>query len=142
MERKEWALLAIAAAGEKGLSPVQLQKSLFLLEKESDLSECAFYDFALYSYGPFDPDVFRDAEELAVDELVSIRPVPGRRWSTFHITEGGKERATALEKCATSHVLECMKRAVAWTQARSFTQLVKGIYERFPAYKANSIFVG
>jgi len=34
MEPSEWLLVTVASGGEKGLSPVQLQKSLFLLGQE------------------------------------------------------------------------------------------------------------
>src|SRR5436190_18669612 len=79
MEPKDWTLLVISAADSRGLSPVQLQKSLFLLERR--LSEEApaeklgesFYEFVPYNYGPFDVKVYQDAEALEERGLVTIQ---------------------------------------------------------------------
>ena len=51
LDRKDWALLAIANAGHGvSLSPVQLQKSLFLLGRELGSKVGAnFYDFQPYT---------------------------------------------------------------------------------------------
>jgi hypothetical protein len=66
MERKHWTLLVLAAAGGDPLTPVQLQKTLFLLEKERpEVSGRNYYRFTPYAYGPFDSRVYADAEILA-----------------------------------------------------------------------------
>ena len=52
MTRDEWLVLAIAAADEAGISPIQLQQSVFLfsLKREKDLGP-DFYDFEPHNYG-------------------------------------------------------------------------------------------
>jgi len=54
MEPKEWLLLAIAAAGDAGLSPIQLQRSLFLLsQKRKTQVGPGFYGFEQGDAWPF-----------------------------------------------------------------------------------------
>jgi len=70
MEAKDWMLLFIANAGERGLSPVQLQKGLFLLQKARPRAVGEnFYDFQPYNYGPFDRDIYVHADELLQEAL-------------------------------------------------------------------------
>src|SRR5947209_2707195 len=70
MNRKDWTLLAICSANGNGLSPVQLQKALFLLSREMPNAVGNFYHFTAYHYGPFDRAVYDDAERLAADGMV------------------------------------------------------------------------
>ena len=141
MERKTWTLLAIAAGGDSGLEPVELQKSLFLLGEycREEVGE-PFYEFEPWDYGPFDPAVYDDARELEGEGLVSIGRVPGRRWSDYRITRKGAERAEALKSEVPARASKYLSAIVAWAKRLSFAELVTSIYARFPQYKANSIF--
>ena len=73
MDRKDWTLLAIAAAKGEPLDPAQLQKSLFVLgsERSADVGR-GFHQFRPYHYGPFAASVYHDAEELEKQGLVAI----------------------------------------------------------------------
>jgi hypothetical protein len=60
MKRNDWLLLAVAAAKDDGLDPVQLQKSLFLLsEKRRDVGT-KFHEFEPHNYGPFSKEIYTD----------------------------------------------------------------------------------
>lgn len=73
MTRQDWTLLAIGLANGQGLSAVQLQKVLFLLERgvPKEISK-PFYKFVPYNYGPFDSLVYHDADRLVLKNLVNI----------------------------------------------------------------------
>src|SRR5437773_8648050 len=68
MSRRDWLLVALTEAGDRGLSPVQIQKTMFLFKNGTDrvLDEDQFYDFRPYNYGPFDSQIYRDLEDLAM----------------------------------------------------------------------------
>ena len=138
LKRRDWALLAIAAARGERLEPVHLQKALFLLGKElPDAVGPDFYVFAPYHYGPFDKLVYEDAEALAAEGLVDIeRPW---RWSEFAATPAGLEAAARLraEQPAASAYLA---RVVEWARRLTFQQLVRAIYANYPDFKVNSVF--
>ena len=64
MERKDF-LLMMVAAGAMPVTPVQLQKCLFLLgENLQEEIPNPFYAFEPYHYGPFDAEVYSDADHL------------------------------------------------------------------------------
>jgi uncharacterized protein len=72
--RKDWLLVALSESADGYLSPVQIQKALFLFRKgaEGRFDSSQFYDFAPYHYGPFSPDIYYDLEELEKRGLVQI----------------------------------------------------------------------
>jgi hypothetical protein len=143
MDRKEWALLAIAAGGDAGLTPVQLQKSLFLYGKHrpDEVGE-DYYRFAPYDYGPFDAEVYRDAQRLQGAGLVDITSVPGRRWNKYVVSSMGLELAASLKKRRAVVDIEHLEALVKWARGLTFSELVRAIYQLYPEYRANSVFQG
>ncbi len=142
MDRADWALLTIAAADGQPLSPVQLQKSLFLFEQaySTEMKDCR-YDFGAYDYGPFAVAVYHDAERHACDGLVVITKAPGG-WSQYAATPTGLARANELARGAPEAPLKYLRNVVAWASQLSFQQLVRAVYERFPEYRERSVFRG
>jgi uncharacterized protein YwgA len=97
MERKHWTLLALAAANGEPVTPVQLQKSLFVLGEEMPAEVApGFYEFAPYDYGPFCAEVYSDAEKLAADGLVELLPSANGRWTNYRATDAGMVRADQI----------------------------------------------
>lgn len=80
MERKDFLLLAVAA-GEEPLTPVQLQKSLFLIS-EANLAAVTtpLYEFEPYHYGPFCPSIYDDVISLKNEGLVIRVPARSGTW--------------------------------------------------------------
>ena len=143
MERKDWTLLALAAAEGQTLTPVQLQKVLFLLGKKiPGAVGTEFYEFHAYNYGPFDSQVYVDAEELGRDSLVVISPVSGQRWSEFSISKLGLDRASEVAKQADEKAVEYLGRVVEWARKKSFAELVRAVYHEYPEFRKNSVFQG
>ena len=140
MTRRDWTLLAIAAARGEPITPIQLQKSLFLLrERRSTAVGERFHKFTPHNYGPFAKSVYVDAEKLQTSGDVHVDTGDGR-WSEFSATAKGLNRAEVLRSTAPVEGVEYLGRAVAWTRSLSFEQLVKAIYDEFPEQRANSVF--
>jgi hypothetical protein len=143
VNRQDWTLLTIAAAKEKGLSPVQLQKSLFLLQqKYRKQVGSSFYNFVPYNYGPFDANVYSDAERLASAGLIIIDRHSGRGWPEYRISSSGLREANRLREDAPHDASLYLQKLVAWVHTLSFQQLVGTIYRLYPKYKQNSVFNG
>jgi hypothetical protein len=140
MKRQDWTLLAISSANGGGLSAVQLQKVLFLLEQDlpKEIGE-GFYNFVPYNYGPFDPTVYKDADHLSLQGFVNISQPTGR-YNVYKVTPEGADRARHLEHEAPPRALQHLRNVIAWVQKLSFAELVRAIYTRYPAMKANSVF--
>jgi len=143
LKKDDWLVLALAAAEGKPLSPVQLQKTLFLLQKELPWAVGGeFYTFRPYNYGPFDSAIYADATTLAAQNLVAVENIPGQRWSGYAITIHGRERANALSKQISSQALSYLQSLTKWVQSVSFRDLLKAVYSKYPEYAVNSVFRG
>ena len=141
MNREHWTLLALSAAGGAALSPVQLQKSLFLLGRElSDAVGENYYVFQPYNFGPFDADVYHDAEKLAAQGLVAIHREPWRSWVEYQATPAGLKYARKIQTEVAPEAFAYLRKTVAWAQSLSFQALVRSIYQRYPEFRANSVF--
>lgn len=143
MDRRDWALLTIAAAGGDRLQPVELQKSLFLLgEGLPEQVGDNFYDFKPYNYGPFDHQVYADAESLAAEGYVRVLPAERGRWREFAASESGLTRAKELVDSGVvdSGAFDFLTRVVEWARGKSFNELVRSIYRQFPRFRENSVF--
>lgn len=139
MKRSDWTLLALAAAKGRPLSPVQLQKVLFLLGKKGKVKG-EFYAFSPYNFGPFSADIYKDAEALAAQGLAQIdRNEPGRPWALYSATPEGLEQAATVK--VDDGTRAYVQALVDWAKRLSFQQLVSAVYREFPEQRANSIFV-
>lgn len=140
MNRQDWTLLAISVANGRGLSAVQLQKALFLLERGVPSEVGAeFYKFKPYNYGPFDSRVYTDADNLSLRGLVSISQ-PAGNYNVYKITPEGLAVSKNLEREAPPRALQHLRNTVEWIQGLSFAELVRAIYARYPDMKQNSVF--
>ena len=140
MNREDW-LLVVVAAGERPLTPVQLQKTLFLI-KQANLSELpdTFYDFKPYHFGPFDAQVYRDADMLFEEGLVVRHRSDSGTWIDTTITGKGRSKAQDLEAELRPVIVSYIHSLVRWAQGLSFRELVGSIYHKYPDYRANSVF--
>lgn len=140
MNKKDWTLLAIASAHGEPVDPLQLQKSLFLLGEMLKRQVGTFYHFKPYHYGPFDAQVYRDAEELENQGLVTVSR--GGSVRRYQVTPQGLEAALRLRQEAPARAVKYLEEVVQWARSLSFQDLVRAIYTRFPEYRTNSVFVG
>jgi len=140
---RDWTLLAIACAEGAPLTPVQLQKVLFLLgERQKKVVGSGFYHFRPYNYGPFSPDIYRDAETLESEGLVQIdRDAPQRTWALYRATPEGLRWAQELAATIPPVSSDYLRRLVEWARSLSFHQLVSAVYRAYPTQRARSIFI-
>jgi uncharacterized protein len=142
LQKQDWTLLAIALAAGQPLSPVQLQKSVFLFGKllPDEIVPEDFYEFIPYNYGPYCSEVYRDAETLAEEGLVQISSVAVHGYSQYAATPEGIAKGDSLRALLPPRIAEHAKVIVEWVRAQTFSGLVSEIYRRYPEYRANSVF--
>jgi len=139
VERRDWTLLVLAAAKGAPLTPVQLQKALFLVGKNISKRRLgSFYKFRPYDYGPFDSAVYTDAESLQRDGLVEISRMGSVR--EYAATSPGLGAASDLRADMLAEDEAYIDRLVDWVRPLSFSQLVQAIYREYPEMRANSVF--
>ena len=125
------------------MSPAQIQKSMFLMRAEAEVYVGdGFYRFIPYNYGPFDADIYHDLDGLAAQGLVTSVSSPTVRWKFYAVTAAGLEAADRARAEADPTAVDYLGRVVDWISSLSFPALIRAIYARYPAYRANSVFVG
>lgn len=143
MTRRDWNLLVLAAAQGEPLSPAQLQKCLFLLDRNlGQVILCEdFYSFHPYHYGPFCSRVYSDAEDLSREGLASIH-LTHMGWSKYSATPEGIAHAHIISQDVDPGVMTYITAVVNWARRLSFPDLVRSIYEAYPDQRVNSVFQG
>jgi DNA-binding PadR family transcriptional regulator len=141
--RQEWLLLALAHRRGQPMTPAQIQKSMFLMRMEAGryLGD-RFYEFIPYNYGPFDADIYRDLDWLAAKGVVITDTSPGRNWRTYAVTPAGIDAAERAMASADRTAVSYLGRVVDWVTSVSFPVLIRAIYDKYPQFKANSVFAG
>lgn len=139
MDRSETVLGILASAKGLPLTPVQLQKAAFLLDRNG-LAEG--FHFVPYDYGPFDRAVYDEAAALAHDGLATVNPAQWGRWNVYSATPEGVDAGESLLENLPAQHAAYVRNVVEWVRKQSFASLVKSIYQQYPEMRANSVFQG
>ena len=143
MDRKDYLLAVLATSGDGSFTPVQIQKLLFLLDKEvPDRIGGPHFHFIPYDYGPFDSEVYDALEQLTSERFVDIDYTLGTRRRVYRLTGSGRERGTSVLDRLPPDLKGSIEALSAWVRSLSFEQLVAGIYQRYPEMKVRSVFRG
>ena len=138
MTKREVVLATLAPAQGKQHSPVQVQKLLFMLDREaSQLVDGPHFNFEPYNYGPFDKAVYQVLDELDEDELVTIRSSGWQR--TYALTPTGQNDGDRLLGELSDSAKDYIRRVSAFVLKLNFLQLVSAIYKAYPDMQKNSI---
>jgi hypothetical protein len=140
MDRNDFVLAAMSAAGADEVSPVQVQKLFFLLDENiSNLIDGKQFDFKPYHYGPFDAQVYRELDRLQADGRAYIsapNTVSSRR---FRLSQSGIDEGQRLLSEMNPRAKDYIERAMKYVLSLGFRDLVASIYEAYPEMKANSV---
>ena len=131
MTKREVVLAVLAPSQGKQHSPVQVQKLLFLLDREaSHLVDGPHFNFEPYNYGPFNKAVYQVLDELDEDELVTIRSGGWQR--TYALTPIGQNEGDRLLGELLDSTKDYIRRVSAFVLKLNFSQLVSAIYKAYP----------
>ncbi len=141
MNKREMVLVSLAPGAGSLHSPVQVQKLLFLLDRNitAELGG-PFFAFIPYNYGPFDKGVYEVLEQLAQEGLVEL--APERTWTDYRLTVNGQQAADTLLAELPEWIREYVAQASQYVRSLSFAQLVSAIYRAYPEMRVNSVFEG
>lgn len=144
MNRRDVVLAVLGAANGGSYSPAQLQKALFLIDRNLPgiVDQGPAFQFRPYDYGPFDKAVYDEAEVLASYGLARVERSGSSGYRSYSLSEAGREAALAIIVATTTQQREYMETVSSWVRSLSFAKLVKSIYEEYPEMRSNSIFVG
>jgi len=123
--RRGWLLLAIAVSGASGLSPVQLQRSLFLVcQKREEQVGPDFYEFESYGSGSASTALYADIDALVATGDIVKEWVPESSCSTFRLSDAGRARAADFRRKMKKEALEGLEDAVTWVKEQSYQEMV------------------
>jgi hypothetical protein len=140
MKRTDVLLAALSAADRRYFYPVHLQKTLFLIDRKLPNLFDQRYDFQPYDYGPFDKQVYADAELLRTASKVEIAQPPGEWYRIYCATDSGLEVGRELLTSMPTQSAAVVRQIANVVTGLSFRELVAAIYRSFPDMKVNSIF--
>lgn len=139
MNQQEIILAAMAPAKGALHTPVQMQKLLFLIDRNIPRQTGGpHFSFRPWNYGPFDKAVYDVLLALALDDHVDR--IPDRSWIDYKLTLSGQERGERLLEQLPEVASVYIRQASEFVRKLTFTQLVSAIYKAYPDMRANSVF--
>ncbi len=141
--REEIVLAALMPGGGVPHTPVQVQKLLFLIDRNlALLIGGPKFKFEPYHYGPFDQEVYSTLQELAGQRLVEITRSNEGTWREYRLTPEGETRAAEAFAALDVRARDYIQRASDFVRRLSFTELVSAIYKAYPEMRERSVFQG
>ncbi|MHA1506053.1 MAG: hypothetical protein ACTSR0_02540 [Candidatus Asgardarchaeia archaeon] len=120
------------------MSPIQIMKSLFLFKMELGLSDSEFYRFEPYLYGPCSFDVYSDLALLQSQGLIDTEP-SFWGWKYYRLTDKGLNVAKEVVKDMDKSMLDKLQKIKTIVMSKSFMELLRYVYTKYPEYAKNSI---
>jgi len=140
LRRDEWLLLFIGLPGDRyPTDRIRLMKGLFLFSQQGPVAVGALYDFKPYDYGPFDTRVYRDLDALLADGSVVAEPGPTPGQTLYRLTTPGEGRFSGLLARAPKRAVGQLAEIKQLVTRLGFVELLRDVYQRYPAYAAHSI---
>ena len=136
MNKRDILLCFIALPDRRPMSPIQIMKGMFLIKKELNVTD--FYEFEPYLYGPCSFEVYRDLQRLAEENLILSSPSI-RGWKYYIISSKGMEIFKAISQTMDGELLEGIRKIKKIVTEKSFIELLRYVYEKYPEYAVNSI---
>lgn len=143
MDRSDWILLLVskAATGADGpdeLDPIRIQKGMFLLGERGPARN--LYAFRPYNWGPFSRDIYQDLDRLVSRGLLNAKQQPGQSWKRYSATLAGDEVASRLAGTLDGSSVAWMQQCRQFLTERTFSRLLKDVYEAYPGMATKSHF--
>ena len=142
LQRDQVLLVVLSLADGNPLTPVQVQKSLFLADRKARgaFRGTSVYNFQPYDYGPFDRQVYVDAQTLSYRGFVEIGTDPRGGWNTYAATDEGVRAGREFMAELAEEQRSMLSRIVKIVRSLSFTELVSAIYRSYPEMRVRSVF--
>ena len=141
MTKRQIVLAAMAPADGDPHSPVQMQKLLFLLDREAakliNGPNGPRFKFEPYHYGPFDRDIYKVLEKLDADGLVTVRSDGWKRM--YALTPKGQKQGDGLFDKLSKPARQYIQDSSSFVRKLDFMQLVSSIYQKYPDMRVNSV---
>jgi uncharacterized protein YwgA len=142
MDKQSIILAALAPAKRDAHTVTQLQKLLFLLDKNiPEYIDGPLFHFEPFLYGPYDEEIFRIIEKLSQQELVEIDiDEVGKIWRTYRLTKQGQIKGEEIFNSLEQVPRKYIEDVSDFVHKVSFGELIAAIYNEYPDMKVNAVF--
>ena len=122
------------------LDRLRLQKGVFLLERRGPSAWHSLYVYVPWDWGPFSKDLAVDVNGLVQRGLLEEEPVQWHRYPRYRTTAAGEDKLDVLDPHLTEHEGEYVQKVRAYVTSRSFSQLLREVYNAYPEFAVASRF--
>lgn len=143
MNRQELILsiLSVSDSGSSVYTPVQIQKLLFLIDKNASSSIGGpFFNFIPYHYGPFDKSIYREMENLGNNGYVDVQINFNNNKKEYKLTSLGMQNGKENYNTLPENIQIYFRELNTFIMSLTFPELIATIYKAYPEMKQNSIF--
>lgn len=133
MNKRDLILQIFSLVNDKTLSPLQLQKLLFLVDEKLsiDINGTKFFNFEPYDFGPFDRQIY-----IELNALISTGQI---------IVHNGKVRQYQLiddnfNVSIAENIKEKIKILADFVKKCTFKELLTAIYKEYPHTAIKAIY--
>ncbi len=134
MNRKELILHVFSLVDDKLLSPVQVQKLLFLVDDKvsKELNNAKYFNFTPYDFGPFDKEIYVELNSLISDGKIVI--VNSGKTREYQLVE------TSRHPNISEEINIKLKKLITFVKNCSFKELLTAIYRAYPETATNAVY--
>jgi len=131
--------MAMSAKGRKArFGPVQIQKLLFLLDKEiAPYIEGPHFSFQPHHHGPYDEVISNQLSALC--DVGYVRIYREEHHRTYALTASGYKQGKDILSTLTKPVRQNIAEAAQWVLSLRFGELLVAIYRHYPEMAVNSV---
>jgi uncharacterized protein YwgA len=143
--------LPLLLAAELGHSPeeeaepldrLRMQKAVFILQMAGPEAWSDAFNFVAWDWGPFSRDLANELVVLQQQGLMETEPVQWRRYPRYKTTPEGEKIAQKVASELDEKHRAFIRKVRRYVTSRSFSQLLREVYSRFPEFAVNSRFQG
>jgi hypothetical protein len=132
--------LADGATGPYDLDRIRLMKGCFIVSERGRREWRNLFEFRPYAYGPFDRSVYSARDAAIADGL--LMNDPHGRYDDYALTDSGRARVAEVEAAIGGANADWVRRVGHYVTSKSFAQLLREVYARWPDYASRSVFTG
>lgn len=125
------------------LDRLRFQKGVFLLQVGGTSGWRRLYEYVPWDWGPFSRDLAVEVNQLVWNGLLHEEPVQWRRYPRYRTShEGDQVLDSEAFPYLTPEEVEYVRRVREYVTSRSFSQLLREVYQAHPQYAVASRFRG
>ena len=141
MKRTDLVLAALSPAGTATYTATQVQKLLFLIDRNIAASTGGpHFEFEPHHYGPLDLALYHELGSLESADAVIMTEPKGLGARSYRLTDAGMKQGEQVLVSLPPDAQRYIHDAVEFVRSLPFAELVGAINKAYPEMAVNSVF--